>query len=54
MSNLNMLAATGGKEWTEAEWTRLLERADLQLLRVIPVPGDPVSIIEASRGQTQA
>jgi hypothetical protein len=49
MSDLNMLAVTGGKERTEAEWTRLLERAGLQLLRIHPVPGDPTSIIEASR-----
>lgn len=54
MSDLNMLAVTGGKERTEAEWARLLERADLQILRVIPVPGDPVSVIEASRRQSQA
>ncbi len=48
MSDLNMLAVTGGKERTEGEWTRLLERAGLRLLRVIPVPGDPASVIEAS------
>ena len=48
MSDLNMLAVTGGKERTEGEWTRLFKRAGLQLLRVLPVPGDPVSIIEAS------
>ena len=49
MSDLNMLAVTGGKERTEAEWVRLLERADLQQWRIHPVPGDPVSVIEASR-----
>jgi len=49
MSDLNMLAVTGGKERTEVEWARLLERADLQLLRVMPVRGDPVSVVEASR-----
>ena len=49
MSDLNMLAVTGGKERTEVEWVRLLERADLQLLRVMPVPGDPVCVVEASR-----
>jgi precorrin-6B methylase 2 len=49
MSDLNMLAVTGGKERTEVEWARLLERADLQLLRVHPVPGDLVSVVEASR-----
>lgn len=48
MSDLNMLAVTGGKERTEGEWTHLLERAGLQLLRVIPVSGDLGSIIEAS------
>jgi len=49
MSDLNMLVVTGGKERTEVEWVRLLERAALQLLRVIRVPGDPASVIEASR-----
>lgn len=49
MSDLNMLAVTGGKERTGAEWARLLEAADLQLLRIIPVPGDPASIVEAGR-----
>jgi hypothetical protein len=53
MSDLNMLAVTGGKERTEAEWARLLEQADLQLLRVIPVPGDAASIIEASRPRVE-
>jgi len=48
MSDLNMLAVTGGRERTEGDWTRLLERAGLQLLRGIPVPGDPTSVIEAS------
>jgi len=49
MSDLNMLVVTGGKERTEVEWVGLLERAGLQLLRVIRVPGDPASVIEASR-----
>jgi hypothetical protein len=48
MSDLNMLTVTGGKERTEREWTRLLERAGLQLLRVLPVSGDPAAVIEAS------
>jgi hypothetical protein len=48
MSDLNMLAVTGGKERTEGEWAGLLDRAGLKLLRVIPVPGESTSVIEAS------
>jgi precorrin-6B methylase 2 len=56
MSDLNMLAVTGGKERSSVEWTGLLNRAGLECLRVIPVSGDPVaaarwgsaSIIEAA------
>ncbi|MFZ0962419.1 MAG: methyltransferase [Terriglobia bacterium] len=48
-SDLNMLAVTGGKERTAMEWERLLGGAGLKLLRVIPVPGNTASVIEASQ-----
>ncbi len=47
MSDLNMLAVTGGKERSAAEWKHLLASAGLKCERIIPVPGDLVSIIEA-------
>lgn len=52
MSDLNMLAVTGGKERSAAEWTKLLRRSGFELRRIIPVaaetvPGHEVSIIEA-------
>jgi ubiquinone/menaquinone biosynthesis C-methylase UbiE len=47
MSDLNMLAVTGGKERSGSEWRRLLASAGLQCEGIIPVPGDLVSIIEA-------
>lgn len=49
MSDLNMLAVTGGKERSAIEWTRLLEGAGLACERIVPVPGDLVSIVEAAR-----
>ncbi len=48
MSDLNMLAVTGGKERSATEWKRLLASAGLKGERIIPVPGDLVSIIEAA------
>jgi hypothetical protein len=59
MSDLNMLAVTGGKERSSVEWKGLLTRAGFQCLRIIPVSGDPVaaarwgsaSIIEAAPQQ---
>ncbi|HMD96517.1 MAG TPA: methyltransferase [Terriglobia bacterium] len=48
MSDLNMLAVTGGKERSAAEWRQLLASAGLKCERIIPVPGDLVSIIEAA------
>ena len=48
MSDLNMLAATGGKERTEADWAQLAERAGLRVLQVLPVHGETVSIVECS------
>jgi ubiquinone/menaquinone biosynthesis C-methylase UbiE len=47
MSDLNMLAVTGGKERSAAEWKHLLASAGLKCERIIPVAGDLVSIIEA-------
>lgn len=47
MSDLNMLAVTGGKERTAVEWKRLLIQARFECVSFIPVPGDSVSIIEA-------
>jgi O-methyltransferase domain len=52
MSDLNMLAVTGGKERSEREWRTLLEAAGFILNRVYPVGGDNlmvrnVGIVEA-------
>jgi hypothetical protein len=49
MSDLNMLAVTGGKERSASEWKQLLGAAGLQCERIIAVPGDLVSIVEATR-----
>ncbi len=49
MSDLNMLAVTGGKERSATGWKHLLASAGLKCERIIPVPGDLVSIIEAAR-----
>ncbi len=48
MSDLNMLAVTGGKERTEAEWHALFHQAGLHQIRLVSVPGDAVAIIEWS------
>lgn len=47
MSDLNMLAVTGGRERKETEWKILLESSHFDLHRIIPVPGMMISIIEA-------
>jgi len=52
MSDLNMLAVTGGKERSEREWKSLLEAAGFLLTAVYPVGGDKimarnVGIVEA-------
>jgi hypothetical protein len=52
MSDLNMLAVTGGRERSESEWQSLLEAAGFRLVRAIPVGGDNfmvrnVGILEA-------
>ncbi len=52
MSDLNMLAVTGGRERSEREWKNLLQQAGFTLTRVYPVDGDTqlvrnVGIVEA-------
>jgi hypothetical protein len=47
MSDLNMMAVTGGRERSEREWRILLEEAGFNLTRSIPVPEMDVSILEA-------
>ena len=46
-SDLNMLAVTGGKERSAAEWTALLQASGFTTVRFIPVEEMDVSIIEA-------
>jgi len=46
MSDLNMLAVTGGKERSAAEWRELLPQGGFQVQRVIAVPDSPASIVE--------
>jgi predicted transcriptional regulator len=48
LSDLNMLAVTGGKERSTSEWYALVARAGLRCNRVIPVSGDLVSVIECA------
>ncbi len=43
-----MLAVTGGKERSAAEWKTLLGSAGFECRRIIPVPGQLVSIVEAA------
>jgi hypothetical protein len=47
MSDLNMLAVTGGKERCADEWKKLLSAAGFACAQIIPVHGDLTSIIEA-------
>jgi len=47
-SDLNMLTVTGGRERSATEWESLLTRAAFTCSRIIPVPGDLASIIEAN------
>ena len=44
MSDLNMLAVTGGRERSEREWKALLETAGFTLTRVLPVEGDTLMV----------
>ena len=46
--DLNMLARTGGRERTDAEFQTLLASAGLHLDRIVPT-GTPVSLVEAVR-----
>jgi len=48
-SDLNMLAVTGGKERSAIEWRSLLNSAALECQRIIPVPGELVSIMVAAK-----
>ena len=48
MSDLNMLAVTGGKERSSAEWKHLLTQAGLECRSIVSAEGDLVSIIEAA------
>jgi hypothetical protein len=50
MSDLNMLAVTGGRERSEREWRTLLETAGFRLTGVYPV-GSDVGILEAKPAQ---
>ncbi len=50
MSDLNMLAVTGGKERTAMEWKALLRSSRFECRGIIPVSGESVSIIEAVPG----
>lgn len=63
MSDLNMMAVTGGKERSAAGWQTVLAKAGFEMRRVIPVVADDgaaqdVSIVEACpcdpRGQISA
>jgi len=47
MSDLNMLAVTGGCERSEDEWTALLASAGIDRRKILPVPGQTASIVEA-------
>jgi hypothetical protein len=46
MSDLNMLAVTGGRERSEHEWRTLLQAAGFRLAGVFPV-GNDLGILEA-------
>lgn len=48
MSDLNMLAVTGGRERSEREWKTLLQEAGFRLTGVFPV-GNDLGILEAKR-----
>jgi hypothetical protein len=50
MSDLNMLAVTGGRERSEREWKSLLEKAGFRLTGVYPV-GSDVGVLEARPAQ---
>jgi hypothetical protein len=47
MGDINMLAVTGGRERSESEWSSLLSSAGYELHRIVSIPGQTFSIIEA-------
>ncbi|HZM03817.1 MAG TPA: methyltransferase [Candidatus Saccharimonadales bacterium] len=47
LSDLNMLAVTGGKERSASEWSRLLQAASFRVGKIVAVEELDVSIIEA-------
>ena len=47
MADINMLAVTGGRERSKAEWTTLLSSAGYQVTRIVSVPESTASIIES-------
>ncbi|MSR56427.1 MAG: methyltransferase [Planctomycetaceae bacterium] len=47
MSDLNMLAVTGGRERSQTEWASLLSSARFELRRLICIPDSTCRIIEA-------
>jgi hypothetical protein len=47
MSDLNMLAVTGGRERSEAEWRSLVQSSGLAVKRVLTVAGPTPGILEA-------
>ncbi len=47
-TDLNMLVATGGRERTEADFRGLIEKAGLEVTRIVPTPAT-ISIIEGRR-----
>jgi hypothetical protein len=47
MSDLNMLVVTGGKERTAQEWRALLKSSGFECQAIVPVPGEPITIVEA-------
>ncbi|HEV8112384.1 MAG TPA: methyltransferase [Planctomycetota bacterium] len=49
MSDLNMLAVTGGRERSEDEWNALIASADLEVSRMLTVPGQSAGVLEAVR-----
>jgi ubiquinone/menaquinone biosynthesis C-methylase UbiE len=51
LMDLNMLLLCGGRQRTEAELAELLERAGLELARVVPAGGS--SVVEAVRTTTE-
>jgi precorrin-6B methylase 2 len=46
MGDINMLAVTGGRERSEADWSALLKSAGYELCRIVTVSGQTASIIE--------